>query len=63
MSRSLKIRSHLTSTVGPGKEDFTSTLGSLQLDHVAALGSSFISCTSLDETLGVRHFNCGDSLG
>ena len=53
-SRSLKIRYHVPSTVGPEKESLTSTLGSQQLDrqldHVAALGSSFISCT----TLGVR---------
>ena len=53
-SRSWKIRSHVPCTVGPGKEDLTSTLGSKQLDHVAALDSSFISCTALDKTLGVR---------
>ena len=49
----MKIRSHVPSTVGPGKERLTSTLGSQQLDHVAALGSSFISCTALDKSLGV----------
>ena len=57
-SRSLKIRCHVPSTVGPGKENLTSTLGSQkldgQLDYVAAQDSSFISCTSLDKTLGVR---------
>ena len=50
-SRSLKIRYHVASTVGPKKESLTSTLGSQQLDghldHVAALGSGFISCTAL----------------
>ena len=50
-SRSLKIGYHVPSTVGPGKESLTSTLGSKQLDgqldHVAALGSSFISSTAL----------------
>ena len=30
---------------------------------MAALGSSFISCTALDKTLGFRHFNCVVSLG
>ena len=53
-SRSLKIRYHVPSSVEPGRESLTSTLESQQLDgqlgHVAALGSSFISCT----TLGVR---------
>ena len=53
-SRSLRIRYHVPFTVGPGKESFTFTLGSQQfdgqLDHVTALGSSFISCTAL----GVR---------
>ena len=57
-SRSLKIRHHVPSTAGPGKESLTSNLGSQQLDgqlnHVAALGSSFISCTTLDKILGVR---------
>ena len=42
------------STVEPGKESLTSTLGSQQLDgqidQVAALGSSLISCIAL----GVR---------
>ena len=56
--RSLKIRYHVPSTVGPGKESLTSNLRSQQLDrqldHVTALGSSFISCTTLDKTLGVR---------
>ena len=46
-SRSLKIRYHFRSTVGPGKESLTSTLESQQLDHVTALGSSFIRCTAL----------------
>ena len=54
LSRSLKIRYHVPSTVEAGKESLASTLGSQQLDgqidHVAAPGSSFISCT----TLGVR---------
>ena len=67
-SRSLKIRFHVPSTVGPGKEGLTSTQGSEQLDHVAALGRGFISCTAVDKTLGVRppppgHFNCRVSLG
>ena len=53
-SGSLKIRYHVPSTAGPGKESLTSSLGSQQLDgqigHMAALGSGFMSCT----TLGVR---------
>ena len=57
-SRSLKVRCHVPSTVGPGKENFTSTSGSQtlagQLGHVAAQGSSFISCTTPDKTLGVQ---------
>ena len=53
-SRSLKIRSHVPSTVGPGKEDLNSTLGSLKLDHMAALGSSFISCSTVDKTIDVQ---------
>ena len=46
-SRSLKIRSHTPSVVGPGKEDLTSTLGSQQLDHVATIGSSFLAVVLL----------------
>ena len=46
------------STAGPGKESLTSTLGSQKLhgqsDYMAGQGSSFISCTTLDKTLGVR---------
>ena len=57
-SRSLKVRCHVPSTVGPGKESFTSTLGSQtlegQLHHVATQSSSFISCTTPDKTLGVQ---------
>ena len=53
-SRSLKIRSYVPSIVSPGKEGLTSTLGSEQLDHVAALGNSFINCTALDKALAVR---------
>ena len=53
--RSLKIRYHVPATMGPGKESLTSTLGFQQLDrqlyHVAALGSSFISCTALHKLL------------
>ena len=49
-SRSLKIRCHIPSTVGPEKESLTSTLRSQkldgQLDYMAAQGSSFISCTT-----------------
>ena len=64
-SLSLKIRSHEPSTVGPGREGFTSTLGAQQLDHVAAQGSSFISCTALDKNSYCStplHFNCEVSL-
>ena len=50
---SLKTRHHVPSTVRPGKESLTSNFGSQhldkQLDHVATLCSSFISCTSLDK--------------
>ena len=57
-SRSLRIRCHVPSTEGPGKETLTSTSASQksegQLDYVAAQGSSFIRCTTLDKTLGVR---------
>ena len=38
----------------PGKEGLTSTLGSQQLNHVAALSNTFISCTVPDKILGVR---------
>ena len=68
-SRLSKIGSHVPSTVGPGKEGLASTLWSLQLDHVSALGSSFISFTASDKTLGIRppppprHFNCGSPWG
>ena len=65
-SELLNIRSHVPSTVGPGKEGLTSTLKSQQLVHVADQGSSFITCTAPDKTLGgsnPRHFNCGVSLG
>ena len=48
-SRLLEIRSHGPSSVGPGKDGLTSTSGSQQLDH----GRSSISCTGLDQTLGV----------
>ena len=53
-SGSLKIRSHVPSTVGPVKEGLTFTSGHHQLDHVAALGSSFISFTAPDRTIGVQ---------
>ena len=57
-SRSLKIGSHVPSMVGPGKDGLTSTLGSFkQLDHFPPLGTSFISCTASDKTLGVRPSN------
>ena len=49
-SRWLKIRHDVPSTVGPEKESLISNLGlNGQLDHVAALGSSFISCATLDK--------------
>ena len=38
-SRPLTIRSHVPSTVEPGKQGLTSTLGCSQLDHVAFLQS------------------------
>ena len=50
-SRSLDIRHHVPFTVGPGKESLPSNLGS---QHVVALGSSFISCSTLDKFPGVR---------
>ena len=57
MSRSLEIRCHILTTVRPGKVSLTSTLLSQkldgQLDDVAAQGSSFIRCTTLDKTLRV----------
>ena len=64
-SRSLKIRYHVPSTVEPGKESLTFTLGSEQLDgqidHVAALGSSLSVVLLL--VFEPRHFDYRVSLG